>query len=38
MAIFGLLGGLILCGAVIAGLRGMKHTNDTVRINNMKIQ
>jgi len=37
MALIGLLGGLILCGLVFAGLRSVKHAHETSRITDMKL-
>jgi hypothetical protein len=38
MALIGLIGGLILCGLLIAGLKSLKHTHEPSKLNDMKLQ
>jgi hypothetical protein len=37
MALIGLVGGLIVCGLLIAGLKTAKHAHGTTKVNNMKL-
>jgi hypothetical protein len=37
MALIGLIGGLILCALVFAGLRSMKNAHEATKINDMKL-
>ena len=38
MALIGLVGGLILCGLLMAGLKNLKRANETTKVNGMKLQ
>jgi len=37
MALIGLIGALILCGLLIAGLKTVKHAHGSTKVNNMKL-
>jgi hypothetical protein len=37
MALIGLIGALVLCGLLMAGLKNVKHAHESSRLNNMNL-